>query len=408
MTITKCLYSQIEVLSLQTEKLSLKKTSSDCENAIHLKIGSYIKYGPTGMSSYGTSKEISEKNNTFIFKEEHATSWYLLEIESDGDLCFEVFPYNSISDYDFVIFPYIKNDFCAQFKNKSIIPIRSNLANNKFSQKGKTGISLSGEKNRVPKGPHNPYSRSLHVKRGEQYMLILDNVTVNGEGHIIEFSFQQHVKITGKITNENNMPISAEISLFDPNGNLLEKINNQSTGDYQISTIINENRNYNLIFSSEGTFFQSSSINTVNLKDSFSFPNIITVLPELKTGLSVSFKNLNFIVNKDELLPGSYPLAKALLSLMKNNDSLEIIIEGHTNGSDWEALPKYQSKSEKKLSEDRAKTVSNYLFINGIEKYRVSTSGYGSTKPIYKNAKSEVESVANRRVEIKIIKFLKK
>jgi outer membrane protein OmpA-like peptidoglycan-associated protein len=61
------------------------------------------------------------------------------------------------------------------------------------------------------------------------------------------------------------------------------------------------------------------------------------------------------------------------------------------------------SLSGQKLSEARALRVYNYLILNGISKTRMTTKGFGNTKPIFPNPKLSIEEQMNRRVEIKIL-----
>ena len=65
----------------------------------------------------------------------------------------------------------------------------------------------------------------------------------------------------------------------------------------------------------------------------------------------------------------------------------------------------YEPPSEslnKKLSQDRATAVVNYLKAKGVVAERLSAKGYGSSQPIANNASSEGRQ-ENRRTEFKII-----
>ena len=59
-------------------------------------------------------------------------------------------------------------------------------------------------------------------------------------------------------------------------------------------------------------------------------------------------------------------------------------------------------KKDQKLSEDRVKTIKNYLINKGISANRLTGKGYGDSKPIASNAKEETRKL-NRRVEFTII-----
>ena len=88
---------------------------------------------------------------------------------------------------------------------------------------------------------------------------------------------------------------------------------------------------------------------------------------------------------------------------MKRNMTLVVLIEGHTN----EAGPGPKSTVEfhQELSENRAKTIYNYLIEKGIDNNRLSTRGYGCSKMLYPNGTLESELKLNRRVELKVLDY---
>ena len=108
-------------------------------------------------------------------------------------------------------------------------------------------------------------------------------------------------------------------------------------------------------------------------------------------------EGVNFAFDKADLLPIAYPILEEDLKMLKNNTALKVSIEGHTDirGSD---------AYNQKLSEARAKSVYNYFVSQGIAADRMTTIGYGRSKPLVPNT-SEENMYKNRRVEIKIIKI---
>ncbi|MBC8296482.1 MAG: OmpA family protein [Pelagibacterales bacterium] len=84
-----------------------------------------------------------------------------------------------------------------------------------------------------------------------------------------------------------------------------------------------------------------------------------------------------------------------LLKFMNSKPSIKILVEGHTDrlGSD---------KSNQILSEKRANSVKEYLIEKGISADRIATKGYGSKKPAYDYADSDVNAL-NRRIEVVLI-----
>ena len=101
---------------------------------------------------------------------------------------------------------------------------------------------------------------------------------------------------------------------------------------------------------------------------------------------------INFETGKSDIKPESKPIVDQIVAMLKQNPDLKVSVEGHTDnvGSD---------KSNKTLSENRAKSVMTALISGGIEKSRLSSKGWGATKPIADNS-TEDGRYKNRRVEI--------
>ena len=58
-----------------------------------------------------------------------------------------------------------------------------------------------------------------------------------------------------------------------------------------------------------------------------------------------------------------------------------------------------------KLSEDRANEVRKYLIRNKIHPNRITTIGFGATKPLSNGSNDEETQRLNRRVEFRITKI---
>src|SRR4030043_1148127 len=101
---------------------------------------------------------------------------------------------------------------------------------------------------------------------------------------------------------------------------------------------------------------------------------------------------INFDTGKSTIKPESKPIIEQIAQMMKANPGLKIGVEGHTDNVG-------NPKSNKTLSDERAKSVVAAIATQGIDTNRLSTAGHGQDKPIADN-KTEEGRAKNRRVEM--------
>jgi len=100
-----------------------------------------------------------------------------------------------------------------------------------------------------------------------------------------------------------------------------------------------------------------------------------------------------FATGKAELQPESRPVLKEIAATLKEHADLKILIEGHTDNVGAAA-------SNLTLSDARAAAVKAALVADfAIAADRITTKGFGDTKPAVPNATAEGRS-QNRRVEV--------
>jgi outer membrane protein OmpA-like peptidoglycan-associated protein len=117
-----------------------------------------------------------------------------------------------------------------------------------------------------------------------------------------------------------------------------------------------------------------------------------------KKGDKLVLNNILFQANSTALLSRSKSELNSLAYLLQNNPTIKIEIDGHVN-----APGETNTDANLKLSEGRAKAIYDFLIKNGVDAARLSYKGYGNTKMIFPNAKTEMEMKVNRRVEILIL-----
>ncbi len=384
--------------SVFAQKVKLDTVFCDCETARSVVVGSTTKIGPTiSPKNEGNKQEISEHllRTKFAFEKEHHSAWYKLKMNASGHLCFNIIPTKKDDDYDFMLFK-ADNDssFCRDIKHK-VKPVRACISRDKEDIEGKTGMGYKGKKELVKEGIGDAFVKELIVNKGEVYYLVLDNVYDNGDGHTIQFYFEEPVQIKGVITNEKNIPVMADIALTNAKGDTVELAKSKSDGTYEINTHLRAKVNYVLNFYNDSSFTYSKN---VFLKDTGTLKNIKTILPQLRKGARHPIGTINFLGGSPQYIPAAVPSINNLYKLMHRNKSLIIQIEGHTNGC---------LQGVQVLSEQRAERIKGFLVSKGIKAERIKTLGKGCKEmlfPDWENA-SEAQQEQNRRVEVLVLEY---
>lgn len=111
----------------------------------------------------------------------------------------------------------------------------------------------------------------------------------------------------------------------------------------------------------------------------------------LKAGDAIVLQHVVFAQSEYTLLPESYAELNKLVRALQTNPTLRVEIAGHTDNVGDKRL-------NQTLSEYRAKMVASYLCRHGIADNRITSKGYGGSRPIADNT-SEALRAQNRRVE---------
>ncbi len=107
-------------------------------------------------------------------------------------------------------------------------------------------------------------------------------------------------------------------------------------------------------------------------------------------------KTILFNTSKATFQEQTFPILQAMVSILKEYPSSNFSIEGHTDSDGKDA-------ANQTLSENRAAAVKDYLIANGIDAGRLTSLGFGESKPIAPNT-TKAGKALNRRVEVKVVK----
>jgi outer membrane protein OmpA-like peptidoglycan-associated protein len=105
-----------------------------------------------------------------------------------------------------------------------------------------------------------------------------------------------------------------------------------------------------------------------------------------------------FRLNSHVIERRSYALLDQLAQVMNAHPEIgHIRVEGHTDATG-------SARVNQRLSERRAKAVMQHLIRRGhVDRHRLSSTGYGSTRPLVPNATTEEENAQTRRVGFVIL-----
>lgn len=173
---------------------------------------------------------------------------------------------------------------------------------------------------------------------------------------------------------------------------VVQSFSNSESGSFLVCLPVN--RNYALNVSRDGYLFYSENF---SLKERNDFKPVVldVMLQPVEIGNKVVLKNIFFATAKFELEEQSKAELDKLVAFLKSNPKVKIEISGHTDNVG-------NRESNILLSENRAKSVSAYLLLQGIPAVRLTYKGFGDSQPVAGNETPEGRA-QNRRTEFKVV-----
>ncbi|WP_310395007.1 RICIN domain-containing protein [Hymenobacter sp.] len=113
-------------------------------------------------------------------------------------------------------------------------------------------------------------------------------------------------------------------------------------------------------------------------------------------GATLELPTIIFAQGKAGLLGSSFTELNRLAITLQANPGTEVRLEGHTDNVG-------PADKNQQLSEDRVAEVKRYLVGRGVGEKRITTVGFGGSKPKFGNEREETRRL-NRRVELVIVK----
>ena len=206
------------------------------------------------------------------------------------------------------------------------------------------------------------------------------------------------VLVSGNVYNKKTQqPLSASL-LYEtlPDGvEMGNAVSNPEDGAFKI--VLPYDKNYTIRATADKFFAQSENLNLDSLvKAGYKEIHKDLYLVPIEVGQVVRLNNVFFDFDKWDLRGESFLELNRVVQLMEDNPAIIIEMSAHTDsyGSDEYNIT---------LSGNRARSVMEYILSRGIDPKRITSQGYGETKPVAPNDTPENRQL-NRRVEFTILK----
>jgi outer membrane protein OmpA-like peptidoglycan-associated protein/tetratricopeptide (TPR) repeat protein len=220
------------------------------------------------------------------------------------------------------------------------------------------------------------------------YDIYTFELPVNVRPHLVTY-------VKGTVRDaKSNTPIEATIEIIDLQSNqpVYQDYSNDKDGGFLAT--LTSGKNYGLNISKSGYMFYSENFSLVGYKTKNPF-NISVSLSPIDVGSKVILKNIFFDTNKFDLESESKAELQKLIEFLTVNPDIHIEISGHTDNVG-------PNQINQTLSENRARSVYQYLVNKGVVSSRLVYKGYGETQPIAPNDTDD-NRAKNRRTEFKIM-----
>jgi outer membrane protein OmpA-like peptidoglycan-associated protein len=373
----------IAFLSLTFNVIAQKASYSSCSGQVLVSVNANYKLNFPGSKGIDKSKLFGYLQNEVVSKN---AIWICYEPENNGDL--KVNCKTLIDSIHFVIFKTDVSDACQDIQNKKaqVIFIKTNTNCSEFENAKlelKSGFKYTFVFLAKEKIKDNIDIQLDYLEKSENGGELLDTLSLN-----LVYAKDKPIYSIHVLDEFTKKPVKSRIVI----SNTVDL-----DGTYTASDLfLNQKKQIKeSIIKVDAEGYLSKDL--LNHKIALSKHTIDTILlTPVKRGTIAKLDEIYFAAGLAVILEESDPKLKRLRDFMILNPTVNIEIQGHVNDDSKRGL------FSKRLSKRRAKRILNYLVENGISESRLSSVGFGNSKPVFKNPKNDEEKEANRRVEILI------
>ena len=366
-------------------------------------------YGPTtAPDGAGRIQEIvADKAHPNIFEREHNTVWYKVTVPYNGELEISIVQQSRWDDYDFLVYKNTGSYFSNQVMLNKVNPVAVNMA----------GIDSAALYNAVMKGNKAPkpkaaaparkkgsddlpsfeaapeaaptigmfqdatdkmltkkqtgrFIKSIPVRMGEEYYIVLDNLTPNGQGHTITVSV--HVDAYEPLVlfydKKGRKYVDVDLMILERGGKEGERpiVRDEHYRGGRVKFV--PGFSYLLYAKRDGYFSIYQEFNSRSLMERGD-TIMLYHLERTERGSTFQIKNLDFEFDEATLIGNYDSVLMDYLMMFRNHPEVNFLVKGYVQS--------YGVNAEKDmlLSLERAKSIKEWFVKNGIDAKRITTAG---------------------------------
>lgn len=227
---------------------------------------------------------------------------------------------------------------------------------------------------------------------------------LNGSGGWDIYSFDLYEKarpekvlfVKGRLVNEEGSELTdAKVEMRSANSNrVTEGMVDKLTGKYAVAVSYQPDEEFIMTVKKKDYAFTSRYFSPGEDFDFEVEDELEIEVKQIEVGVTVKLHNILFDTNSDQFDDASRVVLDNFIEFLKENPTIKIEIQGHTDNVGSPAL-------NLNLSERRAKAIEKYLFLNGISQSRMRSKGFGEARPEATNDTEEGRAL-NRRTQFVI------
>ncbi len=205
--------------------------------------------------------------------------------------------------------------------------------------------------------------------------------------------------VKGRVTDvDNSSPLAGATVVLTTADGKTDTTTTNANGEYSFN--LDADKDYKINVLNPGYFGDSKKLTTQGEKFSKEFSKAngnnydfsIKRIPKTEIKIDNIYYDLDSFVLREE----SKPSLDKLVKILEDTPDAYVQINSHT---DERGKLEYNTK----LSENRAKSVVDYLVSKGINPAHLTSKGFGFSSPVIKGAKTEEEHQQNRRTAFQVI-----